>query len=475
MALLNPQSLGLLGAAGGLLQASGPSPFPVGAGQAMNQGLLGGLQGYGAGLQFQGQQQQQQLQRKQMELIEQELATKKRQFDLQQQLLGQFGLLGANAGSPTSGGLLGGQTPPGMSPETSIRAFGTPQFASGGQPAPQAPQQSQQFPFSPTQMAGLQLAGMPNLTGAYNASQLNVDVKDGIMYDKKSGRVLGSVPTMNQQGFSTQLVPDGRGGWTVQQTPGGLDAYTAQQDAAASASARRDPFMGVTDAQGRPIPMTREQFSQRYGGQGQGQRPASPGGVGQSPADKVGSETVAREVEERNTNQWETTTAAVENLNKLDTLLGELRSSDAITGMGAELFKDVERMKQVVAESKKRGKVISDTELLNALLGSDVFPMIKQLGIGARGLDTPAEREFLREVMSGTIQMNKETLIRMTEIRRNIAERAIDRWNERLQKGELTRFYQASGMQPTPIVKPLPKTGGGGQSQQPKVVNWDDL
>ena len=37
----------------------------------------------------------------------------------------------------------------------------------------------------------------------------------------------------------------------------------------------------------------------------------------------------------------------------------------------------------------------TNTQLLEALLGSDVFGMIAILGIGARGIDTPAERDFL--------------------------------------------------------------------------------
>lgn len=42
---MNPETMGLLGASAGLLQASGPSRMPVGMGQAMGQGLMGGMQG----------------------------------------------------------------------------------------------------------------------------------------------------------------------------------------------------------------------------------------------------------------------------------------------------------------------------------------------------------------------------------------------------------------------------------------------
>jgi len=61
---------------------------------------------------------------------------------------------------------------------------------------------------------------------------------------------------------------------------------------------------------------------------------------------------------------------------------------------------------QLFSQKRSRGERISDTEYLDAMLGSDVFPMIKQLAIEADGLDTPAEREFLRKVMSGTSELN---------------------------------------------------------------------
>lgn len=143
--------------------------------------------------------------------------------------------------------------------------------------------------------------------------------------------------------------------------------------------------------------------------------------------------------------QHESAIAASENISKIDTLLTHLKTSDAITGMGAELLKNIERAKVFLSDSEKAGRKVSDTELLDVMMGSEVFPLIGALGIGARGLDTPAEREFLRQVMSGSIPMNKQTLIRMTEIRRDVAKRAIDRFNKRVESGELDRYFEITG------------------------------
>lgn len=171
---------------------------------------------------------------------------------------------------------------------------------------------------------------------------------------------------------------------------------------------------------------------------------------------------------DRDLSQYEAAQAAVDNIAKLDTVLGHLETSDAITGLGSDLRLQVERAKALFAQNKAAGKTVSDTELLDAFLGQDVFPMIKSLGVGARGLDTPAEREFLRSVMSGTTAMNKDTLVRLTKFRRDMAERAITKFNERVEKGEMDRFFRAQGANPQKIE--LPKASGKTYPQPSKAA-----
>ena len=83
---------------------------------------------------------------------------------------------------------------------------------------------------------------------------------------------------------------------------------------------------------------------------------------------------------------------------------------------------------------------VSNDQYLEALLGSQVFAMIKTLGIGARGLDTPAERDFLIQVMTGKRSDDKEAIMRMTRLRREIATDAILKWNEKVQNGSLDNY-----------------------------------
>lgn len=132
-------------------------------------------------------------------------------------------------------------------------------------------------------------------------------------------------------------------------------------------------------------------------------------------------------------------------IKKVDETLNVLRNSNINTGIGAEVFTVLDQAKAQFTNDKAAGKRVTDTQYLDSLLGSSVFPQISALGIGARGLDTPAEREFLRKVITGTISLNKDTLIKMTELRRRGLQDAANVYNNKVKSGELDRFFEGTG------------------------------
>jgi hypothetical protein len=171
-------------------------------------------------------------------------------------------------------------------------------------------------------------------------------------------------------------------------------------------------------------------------------------------APTAAAETTGKAGAEMNMTEFKAAESAVSNIENLNRITDQIRKSGTQTGLGADIFKNVERVKTLFGSKAAEGKV-TDTELLDSMLGSDVFPMIGALGIGAKGMDTPAEREFLRQVMTGTIDLNAQTLLKMTEIRRNVAERAINKWNKRLEGTELDPFYQQMNRKKQPFVIPI--------------------
>lgn len=182
--------------------------------------------------------------------------------------------------------------------------------------------------------------------------------------------------------------------------------------------------------------------------------------AGVQPVQRTYDERVMKSAADRDMALVESAQALPTQVNKLDQALNVLESGQPFTGALSELELAVGRLRSKYTQDKEAGVRVTDTEYLNSLLGSDVFQQIDILGIGARGLDTPAEREFLRQVISGTTALNKDTLIRMLENRRNALTDMAEKYNTRLREGRLDAYLQVdpgASKQPVEIPKRTPR------------------
>jgi hypothetical protein len=176
--------------------------------------------------------------------------------------------------------------------------------------------------------------------------------------------------------------------------------------------------------------------------------------MGENAYDKRGGEVMF----DKDLSEYEAASAAPDRLEKLDTVLDLIKEGNITTGFGAELAQNANRMKAKFLNDKEAGKTVTNTDLLDSLLSSDVFPMISSLGIGAKGMDTPAERDFLRQAFTGTKELSPETLQRLTEIRRNIEIRNVKKFKQNYDKGTYKRFFDKFG-RPLPDFSSIPPEG----------------
>lgn len=172
------------------------------------------------------------------------------------------------------------------------------------------------------------------------------------------------------------------------------------------------------------------------------------------PAETERGKTLGKAGAEALVNEFNAATSAAKGLAKDYEALSVLRSGKPSTGITSELQTGIDRIRSAVAGDPAAAERVADSQYLEALLGSDVFAQMQSLGVGARGLDTPAEREFLREVISGTRKLDKETLVRMAEMRTKYKEQAVDAWNERVRSGELNEFFRDFGRPKRELSKP---------------------
>lgn len=166
--------------------------------------------------------------------------------------------------------------------------------------------------------------------------------------------------------------------------------------------------------------------------------------VGGPEAIQPGLEAAGKQIFEQDITGASQAQSALGNIAKTDEVLTLLDEGVPVTGLTATIQDVVNNARAMLGDQEAIRKA-SDTGLLNALLGQEVFGAITGLGIGARGLDTPAEREFLREVMAGTITMNEETIRKIAELRRKYAVEVINKYNEKVDAGDYNLLNQTFG------------------------------
>ena len=163
---------------------------------------------------------------------------------------------------------------------------------------------------------------------------------------------------------------------------------------------------------------------------------------------------------------------AASNIQTIDDTYQRIAKLDeAATGLGANIKQQYARTKQFlgIASDEDINK-LTDVQLVNAALGQSVFGAITSLGIGARGLDTPAERDFLRDVLAGRITLNKATLLEMTLMRRRQEMKAADHFNKGLDAGNYDYFFNELGDRATKARVEIPTIEGMGSARNKETV-----
>jgi hypothetical protein len=142
---------------------------------------------------------------------------------------------------------------------------------------------------------------------------------------------------------------------------------------------------------------------------------------------------------------------ANENLPKMYTALNILKTQPITTGLGYQFYDIINQIRSQYLSDKEAGVEVTNNQYLDSLVGGDVFNAIADLGIGARGIDTPAEKDFLLEVVTGKRSLSENALIAITEMRIKNTEKSVKKFNDYLSKGDYKDLETILGRKLSPI------------------------
>jgi hypothetical protein len=121
--------------------------------------------------------------------------------------------------------------------------------------------------------------------------------------------------------------------------------------------------------------------------------------------------------------------AAPQNIEKANRII-DLVESGALTGTAAERKLQIARLFNITGNGPE--ETIKKTELLISGLGQNVLDNIKASGLGAGQGFTDTDREFLKNVVGGSIELNPKTLTELARLQKLSNQRNVERWNKRV-------------------------------------------
>ena len=143
-------------------------------------------------------------------------------------------------------------------------------------------------------------------------------------------------------------------------------------------------------------------------------------------------------------------------LPRLYQTLDLLNSGNVNAGIFSELKTEIDRIKSSILNDRQAGKKASDSQVFDALTGSRVFTLFQQLGLGARGLDTPAERMFMIEVLTGRRTFELDALKELTRLAIKDNENIVKNYARKYETGSLDRYF-TSTQNTEPLIAIRPK------------------
>jgi len=278
------------------------------------------------------------------------------------------------------------------------------------------------------------VTGLSNIIQLGAASAKEQEAQNSARYGNLLRRFKGKIPSMvDTRGFTQEEIAEGTNQYLNQRlleqqgTPKPENLSFPEQSVKAE-------LIAFVDRNGRQP--TAAETAQIYADVQGRSRSVTQINTGEKYADQE----TAKAMVKRNQDLLSGAESGEATMRKTIELKNLLENEDVNTGMFANITQGIDRFVAGFG-GKEAIKRASQTELAQAFMGSEVFQLFQQLGVGARGLDTPAERDFMMKVLTGDITMQKQAILGLAKRRYDEGRRAVEKYNSALGKSEKYRSW----------------------------------
>jgi len=159
----------------------------------------------------------------------------------------------------------------------------------------------------------------------------------------------------------------------------------------------------------------------------------------------------AAKVAETLFNQYTSAQGALQRLESINDQIAMLDKGNVNVGFMGEIKTGIDKLTAAFG-NKDAAERVTNTEILESVLGLDLMSAITAAGLTTRSFDTPAEMKNLRAAFVGGTTLSPEAIKTIAKFRRGVLQTVVNDYNQKVDNGVYNRLSEAFG-QPVKKIK----------------------
>jgi len=145
---------------------------------------------------------------------------------------------------------------------------------------------------------------------------------------------------------------------------------------------------------------------------------------------------------------------AVQSIKSIDDQIAMIDKGDINVGFTGDVQQGIDKLKALFGNKQAAGRV-TNTEILESVLGKDLLDAINALGLTTQAYNTPAEMKNLRTAFTGGTEMSPAAIRQLAVFRRGVIQTLVNRYNQEVDLGMYNRLGKSFGTEIKKVTLPI--------------------
>jgi hypothetical protein len=141
-------------------------------------------------------------------------------------------------------------------------------------------------------------------------------------------------------------------------------------------------------------------------------------------------------------NEYKTANSAVQQFESINNQISMIDKGNLNVGFTGEISQGIDKLRSIFGD-KQAAERVSNTEIIESVLGRDLMSAINTAGLTTRSFDTPAEMKNLRAAFVGGTTLTPQAIKTIAIFRRGVIQTLVNDYNQKVENGVYDQLGEA--------------------------------